>query len=272
MPHSLPQLGSLFSVAPHPPRERVRSVEKTEPGASKTKRGQIKILLSLLGFVFLSSCSMLQNTSTGAGELTEHETQAGLIEALTVGAGNSTTQASKTNGFWGNAAIRILFPPEAIKVKQALQSVGLTPVVERFELSMNRAAEKSASEAKPILIKAIKSISFKDVFEILFGGKDAATQYLRQKTEPQLKAKFQPIVKRSLDEVEVTKYWNQMLAQYDQIPFMPAVNADLETYVTDKTLDGLFTLIADEERKIRENPIARISELLRKVFGKQDKG
>lgn len=232
---------------------------------------RIPITLSFI-LVFLSSCSLLQNAGSTSGQLTEQETHAGLIEALTVGAGNSTQRAGKTNGFWGNAAIKILFPPEAIKAKQTLESVGLGAVVERFELSMNRAAEKSASEAKPILIQAIKSISFRDVFEILFGGKDAATNYLRQKTEPQLRAKFQPIVKNSLDEVEVTKLWNQMIGQYNQIPFMPAVSADLETYVTTKALDGLFILIADEERKIRENPVARISALLKKVFGKQDRG
>lgn len=140
-------------------------------------------------------------------------------------------------------------------------------MVDRFELSLNRAAEDAAKEAKPVLVDAIKSIRFKDVWEILFGGKTAATDYLRAKTEPQLLEKFRPIVKQSIGKEEVTKHWKPLADAYNAIPFVKKVNPDLEEYVTVKTVDGLFTLIADEERKIRENPIARISEILRKVFG-----
>jgi hypothetical protein len=190
------------------------------------------------------------------------------VEALLVGAENSSQTASQKDGFFKNAAIKILFPPEAVKVREAAISVGLSPLVDRFELSLNRAAEDAAKEAKPILVGAIKQIKFKDVWEILFGGKTAATDYLRAKTEPQLLEKIRPIVKQSIGREEVTKHWKPLADAYNAIPFVKKVNPDLEEYVTVKTVDGLFKLIADEERKIRENPIARVSQILKKVFGR----
>lgn len=226
------------------------------------------ILLSFL--LVLSSCSALQN-STSAPQishgLTVQETTEGLIEALLVGADNSTKQASTKDGFYKNLAIKILFPPEAVKVRDAAIKVGMRPLVDRFELSMNRAAEDASKEAKPILVGAIKKIKFKDVWDILFGGKTAATDYLRLKTEPQLISAFQPIVKQSIGREEVTKHWKPLADTYNSIPFVQKVDPDLEAYVTQKTVDGLFQLIAEEETKIREHPIARISEILQKVFG-----
>lgn len=214
------------------------------------------------------SCSTTRNTTSGnGGNLSVKETTKGLIEALLVGADNSSQKASKKDGFFKNAAIKILFPPEAIKVREAAVGIGLSPLVDRFELSLNRAAEDAAKEAKPVLVGAIKRIKFKDVWEILFGGKTAATDYLRAKTEPELLEKFRPIVSQSIGREEVTKHWQPLATAYNSIPFVKKVNPDLEEYVTKKTVDGLFTLIAEEERKIRENPIARISEILRKVFG-----
>lgn len=225
-------------------------------------------LLFIVPVLMLASCATTKETSNvGAGKLSSKEVTEGLVEALLVGADNSTQQASKKDGFFKNVAIKILFPPEAQKVREAAINVGLTPLVDRFELSLNRAAEDAAKEAKPVLVDAIKSIRFKDVWEILFGGKTAATDYLRAKTEPQLLEKFRPIVKQSIGREEVTKHWKPLADAYNAIPFVKKVNPDLEEYVTVKTVDGLFTLIADEERKIRENPIARISEILRKVFG-----
>ncbi|MCB9190335.1 MAG: DUF4197 domain-containing protein [Flavobacteriales bacterium] len=212
---------------------------------------------------------MQQTTSSSQNGLTVKETTEGLVEALLVGADNSTQQASKKDGFFKNAAIKILFPPEAIKVREAAIGVGLTPLVDRFELSLNRAAEDASKEAKPILVNAIKQIKFKDVWEILFGGKTAATDYLRAKTEPQLLEKFRPIVKQSIGREEVTKHWQPLTNAYNSIPFVKKVNPDLEEYVTQRTVNGLFTLIAEEERKIRENPIARVSQILKKVFGRE---
>lgn len=218
--------------------------------------------------IILNACSTTKNTAEHGG-LTEKETARGLVEALLVGADNSSEQASKKDGFFKNAAIKILFPPEARKVRDAAIRVGLSPVVDRFELSLNRAAEDAAKEAKPILVRAIKRIRFRDVWDILFGGKTAATDYLRARTEPELIEKFRPIVSQSIAREEVTKHWLPLATAYNSIPFVKKVNPDLEQYVTRKTVDGLFILIADEERKIRENPVKRVSQILRKVFGKQ---
>lgn len=228
-------------------------------------------LLFILPVLVLVSCSTTKETgNVASGKLSSKEVTEGLVEALLVGADNSSQQASKKDGFFKNAAIKILFPPEAQKVREAAINVGLTPLVDRFELSLNRAAEDAAKEAKPVLVNAVKSIRFKDVWEILFGGKTAATDYLRAKTEPQLLEKFRPIVKQSIGREEVTKHWKPLADAYNAIPFVKKVNPDLEEYVTTKTVDGLFTLIADEERKIREHPIARVSEILRKVFGTKE--
>lgn len=213
------------------------------------------------------SCKSVENTTSINSNLTVKETAKGLVEALLVGADNSTAQASKPNGFFKNATIKILFPPEAQKVREIAVNVGLSPLVDRFELSLNRAAEDAAKEAKPIIVGAIKRIKFKDVWNILFGGKTAATDYLRSETEEQLLEKFRPIVQQSIGKEEVTKHWQPLALAYNSVPFVRKVNPDLEEYVTVKTVDGLFYLIADEERKIRENPIARVSQLLKKVFG-----
>ncbi|MCB9204575.1 MAG: DUF4197 domain-containing protein [Flavobacteriales bacterium] len=230
----------------------------------------MRLAVILTFSLILGACSTTQQTTSSSQKgLTVKETTEGLVEALLVGADNSTQQASKKDGFFKNAAIKILFPPEAIKVRDAAIGVGLTPLVDQFELSLNRAAEDASKEAKPILVNAIKQIKFKDVWEILFGGKTAATDYLRVKTEPQLLEKFRPIVKQSIGREEVTKHWQPLANAYNSIPFVKKVNPDLEEYVTQRTVNGLFTLIAEEERKIRENPIARVSQILKKVFGRE---
>ncbi len=218
----------------------------------------------------VSSCSTTQHGSSSQNTkgLTVKETTEGLIEALLVGADVSSVKASSKDGFYKNVAIRILFPPEAVKVRDAAMKIGMRPLVEQFELSLNRAAEDAAKQSKPILIKAIKAIRFKDVWEILFGGKTAATDFLRLKTETDLIAVFQPVVKESIGREEVTKHWKPLADAYNSIPLVKKLDPDLEAYVTQKTVDGLFTLIAEEEKRIREDPIARISEILRKVFGK----
>lgn len=227
---------------------------------------RITLLLSVI-LVFSACKSTRDVASAEHSGLTVKETTEGLLEALLVGADNSSQRASQKDGFFKNAAIKILFPPEARAVRDVAINVGLTPLVDRFELSLNRAAEDAAKEAKPILISAIKRIKFKDVWNILFGGKTAATDYLRSKTESQLVEKFRPIVSQSIGREEVTKHWQPLASAYNSIPFVKKVNPDLEDYVTHKTVDGLFTLIAEEERKIRENPIARVSQILKKVFG-----
>lgn len=229
----------------------------------------MRSLLFLFLCMALGACKTTAPASADGSAPSATEVAEGLVEALLVGTDNSVATASKPDGFWQNAAIRILFPPEAEKVKQAALAVGMRPVVERFELSLNRAAEDAAKEAKPIFVKAIKSIRFRDVWEILTGGPHAATTYLRQKTEPQLIQAFRPVVQASIGRAEVTKHWKPLVERYNSLPLVKPVDPDLTTYVTKRTIDGLFELIAEEERLIRENPIARISELLRKVFGRK---
>ena len=199
--------------------------------------------------------------------LTNDEVVKGLREALNVGTNNSTASASKTDGFLKNQAIKILFPPEAIKVKNTLENLGMQKQVDEFVLTLNRAAEEASKEAAPVFLNAIKGMSISDGFKILKGADNAATQYLKDKTSPELTTKFSPIVKNALQKVQVTKYWNPLITKYNLIPGVEKQNPDLDNYVTQKALEGLFKLITDEELKIRKDPVARVSDILKRVFG-----
>ena len=203
----------------------------------------------------------------GSGGLTNEEVIRGLREALNVGTGNATSLASKIDGYYKNPKIKIPFPPEAVKVKNTAEDLGMHDQVNDFVRSMNRAAEEAAKEAAPVFIDAIKQMTIQDGFAILKGSDDAATIYLKDKTHQALYIKFQPIVKRALAKVEVTKYWNPIITQYNKVPFVQKMNPDLEAYVTSKALDGLFFLLAEEELKIRKDPAARVTDILKKVFG-----
>lgn len=205
--------------------------------------------------------------ATGQKKLTNAEVIKGLKEALTVGTNNSTALASKVDGFYGNSKIRIPFPEEAIKVKNTLSDLGMQSQVKKFEETINRAAEEAAKQAAPIFMEAIKGMSIGDGFKILKGADNAATKYLQDKTSAQLKEKFKPVVKNAISKVEVTKYWNPLMTKYNKIPTVQKVNPDLDEYITLKAMQGLFTLIADEELKIRKDPVARVTDLLKKVFG-----
>jgi hypothetical protein len=207
------------------------------------------------------------NTVSGNNNLSNDDIIKGLKEALNVGTNNSTAKASALDGFYKNNLIRIPFPPEANQVKTTVENLGMKPQVDKFVMTLNRAAEEAAKEAKPIFINAITSITIQDGMSILKGSDDAATQYLKGKTQAQLNAAFSPIVKRAIQKVELTKYWKPILTQYNKVAFVQKVNPDLDKYVTDKALEGLFKLVAEEETKIRKDPAARISEILRKVFG-----
>jgi hypothetical protein len=199
--------------------------------------------------------------------LTNDEVIRGLKQALEIGSNNAASIASKIDGFYKNPRIMIPFPPEAKKVKTVAETLGMKEQVRKFEETLNRAAEEAAKEAAPIFINAIKQMTIQDGFKILSGPDDAATAYLRNKTTSPLKVKFRPVVKRAIEKVQVTKYWNPIVTKYNQVPFVTKVNPDLDEYVTDKGLQGLFYLIAQEEKKIRKNPAARVTELLRRVFG-----
>jgi hypothetical protein len=199
--------------------------------------------------------------------LTNDEVVKGLKEALQVGSNNSTASASKLDGFYKNPKITIPFPPEAQKVKEKAVELGMKEQVDKFEINLNRAAEEASKQAAPILIQAITSMSVGDGFSILKGSDHAATEYLKSKTTGELMNKFKPIVQAAIDKVELTKSWKPIVTTYNRIPFVEKQNPDLTDYVTQKGLEGLFTLVQDEELKIRKNPEAQVTDLLKKVFG-----
>ncbi len=200
--------------------------------------------------------------------LTNDEVIRGLKEALNVGTNNSTASASATDGFYKNSLITIPFPPEAEKIKNTVVNLGMQKQVDEFVMTMNRAAEEASKEAAPVFLDAIKGMSISDGFKILKGADNAATSYLQDKTSNDLTVKFTPIIKKAIDKVEVTKYWNPLITAYDKIPGVQKQNPDLEKYITAKALAGLFTLVAGEEKKIRTNPAAQVTALLKRVFGK----
>ncbi len=202
--------------------------------------------------------------------LTNEEVIAGLKEALTVGTNNSSSNASKEDGFYKNPEIKIPFPKDAEKVKETVESLGMQKQVEEFVLSLNRAAEEAAKESAPIFIDAVKTMTITDGFNILKSSDNAATQYLQDKTTAQLKEKFQPKVHEAIQKVNVTKYWTPLITRYNtatQLTGGEKINPDLDAYVTEKAIEGLFKLIAGEELKIRKDPAARVTDLLKKVFG-----
>jgi len=201
--------------------------------------------------------------------LTTAEVAEGLKEALIKGISTGSDLASQVDGYFKNPEIRIPFPPEVKKVEDKLRQIGLGNEVDKFVMTLNRGAEDAAREAKPIFITAIKSMTIQDAWGILKGDQDAATQYLKRTTTPQLKEKFKPVIQNSLNKVSATKYYGDIVNTYNKIPFTDDVNPNLDDYATDKAIEGLFTLIAKEEKNIRQDPVARTTELLKKVFGAQ---
>lgn len=191
---------------------------------------------------------------------------AGLKQALEVGTNNSTAKTSQKGDFDKNPLIRITTPEDLQNVAGALDKIGLGRYVDDFEVQMNRAAESASTSAKTVFIDSISRMSINDAWGILNGPDDAATQYFRKDTEQQLRNKFKPIITKSMSKVGVYDDYRRLLDTYNQIPFTRKPDLDIEKYVTQKTLDGIFLLVAAEEAKIRRNPAARVTELLKKVF------
>ena len=214
---------------------------------------------------FLKDAKKLLNSKNKG--LTEKDAADGIKEALVNGTGQSVKVVSVQDGYWGNPEIKIPFPAEAQEMESKLRAIGMGKKVDEFNESMNRAAEKAATEAKPIFIAAIKGMTVKDAINIVKGADNAATMYLKNTTTPELVEKFQPIIKTSLDNVNATKYWTDLITIYNKIPLVKKMNPNLSDYVTRKAIDGLFIMIAKEEIKIRKDPMARTSEFLKKVFG-----
>jgi hypothetical protein len=235
----------------------------------------MKQLLVLVLFV-LAGCTSTQinqalgdlNKSVGVEKpLTTAEVAEGLKEALINGISNGSNQASQLDGYFKNPQIRIPFPPDVKRVEDRLRQIGMGSEVDKFIMSLNRGAEDAAKEAKPIFIAAIKQMTIQDAWGILRGDENAATEYLKRTTSPQLYEKFQPVIANSLSKVNATKYYGDLVNTYNKIPMVEKVNPDLNDYATNKAMEGLFLLIADEEKKIRKDPMARTTELLKRVFG-----
>ena len=202
-------------------------------------------------------------------ELTGDEIVQGLKEALKVGTANSVSQANKTDGYFANALIKIMFPEEAQIVATVVSAIPLVgqAYIDDVVLKMNRAAENAADKAKPIFIDAILGINFSDAMSILKGSDDAATQYLKSSTSTQLKDAFKPDIQTALDQVGASSAWSTVMTTYNTIQPGQPVNTDLADYTTGKAIDGLFVLVGQEEAKIRKDPVARISDILQRVFG-----
>jgi hypothetical protein len=234
-------------------------------------------------FIAFALCTLLLSCSTqeiqsvldsipSTTGLSNEEVVAGLKEALKVGTERSVDEASVTDGFWNDPRIRIPFPPEAINVKNTLMDLGLGAPVEQFEHTMNHAAEEAAKEAVPVFVDAITSMTIQDGFDLLKGGDNAATNFLRAKTSDTLRARFTPVVEKATAQVALTSYWQPVASAYNTATLLTggkAVDPDLNSYVTTKAMDGLFVLLAVEEKKIRQDPMARTTALLQKVFAQQ---
>ncbi len=201
----------------------------------------------------------------GKSALSNDEIVAGLKQALEVGTGKATGKLSAVDGFLKDAAIKILMPEEAKKVEQKLRAVGMGKQVDNAITSMNRAAEDAAKSAAPIFVNAIKEMSFADALSILRGSDVAATAYLDQKTSAALRAAFAPVIEKSLEKVNATQHWNTVFTTYNKFS-REKVETDLVAYVTEKALYGIFYGLGEEEKKIRKDPMARTTDLLKKVF------
>lgn len=224
-------------------------------------------VLFVLSLASCAELSTLTQTTTPPAPLTEGEVIRGLKAALEKGITEASKQASQTNGYYGNSLIKIPFPPDAEKVETRLRQMGLGGEVDTFITSLNRAAEQASKEAVDVFVGAIRQMTIEDAWGILRGEQDAATQYLKRTTTPELERRFQPIVSNALNTVNATKYYGDLVNTYNKIPLVTRVDPDLEGYATQKAIDGLFVLVAQEEAKIREDPVARTSDILKRVFG-----
>jgi hypothetical protein len=237
--------------------------------------------LSIILIFVTSSCEVLNEASqlvnvngssaqNTAPKLSNEEVISGLKEALNVGIKNSVSYTSITDGFLKNTAIKLPFPPDAQKVKDKALEWNLDGQVEKFETTLNRAAEEATKEALPIFKDAILNMTVQDGFTILNGGDGAATKFLKDQTSSKLVAAFSPKVKEATSKVKLTEYWNPIINKYNGAMTLTGgqkLNPDLDAYITQKAIDGLFYMVEKEENKIRKDPAARVTDILMKVFG-----
>ncbi len=203
------------------------------------------------------------------GGLSDSKIIAGLKEALELGTGNAVNLTGKLDGFFKNAAIKILMPKQLRTVEKTLRTLGQSALVDEFVLSMNRAAEKAAPEARKLFVGALKEMTFDDGRKILFGNDTAATEYFKGKTTVKLVTAFRPIVSQAMNDVGATRQYKDLIGRLQQIPFVKTQALDIDEYVVGKALDGLFFMVGEEEKKIRKDPLARVSSILKDVFGRR---
>jgi hypothetical protein len=237
----------------------------------------MKTIFTLLVFAITiipfdaSSQSILKNIlnkQSSTGNITENEAAQGIKEALSQGVTNAVLNLNKTDGFFGSEIYKVLLPPDAKKIETTLRGMGLGSEVDKAILAINRGAEDAVGFAKPIFVDAIKEMTLTDALNIVKGNKDAATQYFKQKTSEKLIAAFTPSVKSSLEKVNATKYYGDIVNTYNKLPTtFNKVNPDLVSFVVGKAVDALFDQVAKEEANIRANPAARATDILKKVFG-----
>ncbi len=227
-----------------------------------------KLFSVLMLSVALSSCDVLSKLPTMGGGVTEGEAGAGIKEALGQGLVKAVLQLNKPDGFFKDALYKVLLPPDAKKIENTLRDLGMNKMVDKAILAINRAAEDAAGFAKPIFVDAIKSMTISDAIGLIRNGDTSATHFFRVKTTDKLMAAFMPVIKSSLDKVEATKYYGDIVTTYNNFPTtFKKINPDLPSFVTGKATDALFDMVAKEEQNIRQNILARTSDLLRKVFG-----
>jgi hypothetical protein len=237
------------------------------------RRAAFLLVLCFALFALPSRAGLFEDIKKGIGSIApqaghdDSQVVAGLKEALTVGTGNAVSIVSLKDGYFSNQAIKILMPEKIQNVADVLGKVGYQKQVDEFILSMNRAAEKAAPQAKSIFVSSIKEMTIEDAKKILNGGDTAATEFFKGKTAGNLSEAFKPIISSSMNEVGATRSYKEMMGKYTSLPFMKAESLDLDQYVTSKSLDGLFFMVGQEEKKIRTDPAARVTDLLKTVFG-----
>ena len=218
-------------------------------------------------------CSELQqvvNQLPQGGTIGNEEIASGLREALTMGIDKQVSKLTQTDGFFNNQLVKIMLPEELQKVDKTLRDIGLSNLADEGLKILNRAAEDAVKEATPIFVNAVKGITFNDAKNILLGSDNAATTYLTNATQTELYNKFNPVIKNSFEKVGADKIWNNLITRYNNIPLTNNVNPDLTDYVTQEALDGVFTMIAVEEKEIRTKASSRTTAVLKKVFALQD--
>jgi len=234
----------------------------------------MKKYLLVFAVFSLSSCAELQQIATQyptIGAANNINIASGLKEALNNGITKQVTKLTATDGFYTNAAVKILLPEELRKVDSGLRAIGLSSLADEGLKVLNRAAEDAVKEATPIFVSAVQNMSFNDAKSILLGNNTAATSYLQTSTSTALYAKFNPVIKNSFSKVGADKVWTNIINKYNSIPLVNKVNPDLNDYVTNQAMNGVFKMIAVEEQNIRTNISARTSPLLQSVFAMQDK-